>query len=81
MARGWESKSVEAQQDEAAEPNQPPKARLTGEERDRLRKIESLRLSLENVRQQLGRAHQARHRAVLDAAMVELEERIQQLGS
>jgi hypothetical protein len=79
MARGWESKAVEAQQDEAAERNKPAKARLTGEERDRLRKIESLRLSLENVKQQLERTRQAQHRAVLEAALAELEERIQRL--
>jgi hypothetical protein len=81
MARGWESKAVEAQQTEAAERNKPAKARLTPEERDRLRKIENLHLSLENVKQQLERTRQARHRAVLERAMAELEERIQQLGS
>ncbi len=81
MARGWESKAIEAQQDEAAERNRPARARLTREEREHLQKIESLRLSLENVKQQLERTQQVRHRAVLVRAMAELEERIQQLGA
>jgi hypothetical protein len=80
MARGWESKAVEAQQDEAAERNKPAKARLTPEEKDRLRKMESLHLSLKNVKQQLERTHQAGRRSVLEKAMAELEERLQQLG-
>jgi hypothetical protein len=81
MARGWESKSVEAQQDEAAERNRPARARLTREEEDRLRKIESLRLSLENVKQQLERTNQVQRRAVLERAMSDLQERIQELGA
>lgn len=81
VARGWESKAIEAQQDEAAERNRPARARLTREEREHLQKIESLRLSLENVKQQLERTQQGRHRAVLERAKAELEERIQQLGA
>lgn len=81
VARGWESKAIEAQQDEAAERNRPARARLTREEREHLQKIESLRLSLENVKQQLERTQQGRRRAVLERAKAELEERIQQLGA
>ena len=48
MARGWESKSVEAQveaqQDEAAARNTPEKPRLTQEAAVRLREQENLRL-------------------------------------
>ncbi len=77
MARGWESKSVEAQQDEAADTNTPEKPRLTREAAARLREIESLRLSLQNVMQQLERSHNARHRTMLEEARADLERKIQ----
>jgi hypothetical protein len=81
MARGWESKSVEAQQDEAAERNTPEKPRLTREAAARLRETESLRLSLQSVMQQLDRSHNARHRAMLEQARSDLERKIQDLSA
>lgn len=81
MARGLESKSVEAQQDEAAERNTSSKPRLTREAAARLREKESLRLSLQRVVQQLERSHEARHRAMLELARTDLERKIKELGS
>jgi hypothetical protein len=43
MARGWESKSVEAQQAEAAKQSGKPHARITKEEAVILRQRETLR--------------------------------------
>jgi hypothetical protein len=80
MARGWESKSVEAQQNEAADRNIPEKPHLTREAAARLHEKESLRLSLHNVVQQLERSHNARHRAMLEQARADLERKIQELG-
>jgi hypothetical protein len=80
MARGWESKSIEAQQDEAAARTTSEKPRLTREDAARLRETETLRLSLRSVLQQLERSHDARHRAMLQEAMVDLERKIQKLG-
>jgi hypothetical protein len=79
MARGWESKSVEAQQDEAAERNTSDKPRLTREAAARLRERENLRLSLLNVIQQLDRIQDARHRSMLEQARADLERKIQEL--
>jgi len=79
MARGWESKSVEAQQDEAAEKSAPQKPRLTREEADRLREIESLHLSLQRVIRQLERSHNPHHRTMLEHARADLERKIQEL--
>jgi hypothetical protein len=79
MARGWESKSVEAQQDEASSRTTSGKPRLTREEAGRLREKENLRLSLQNVVQQLARSHAARHRAMLEKALADLERKIQEL--
>jgi hypothetical protein len=81
MARGWESKSVEAQQDEASERNPSDKPRLTREAAARLREKENLRLSLQNVIQQLGRIQDARHRSMLEQARSDLERKIQELRS
>jgi hypothetical protein len=81
MARGWESKSVEAQQDEAAEKSTPGNPRLTREAAARLREKESLRLSLQNVVQQLERSLNARHRSMLEQAKSDLERKLQELGA
>ncbi len=79
MARGWESKSIEAQQDEAAARSQPEKPRLSRESAARLREQESFRLSLESVRQQLERSSNPRHRALLEAALADLRRKIDAL--
>lgn len=79
MARGWESKSVEAQQDEASERTSPGKPRLTREEATRQREVESLQLSLRSVMQRLESSRDSRHRAILEKARVELEQKIRQL--
>lgn len=80
MARGWESKSVEAQQDEAAARSTPEKPRLTPEAAARLRQQESLRLSLQRVMQQLEQSPNPRHHAMLEQARADLERKIQELS-
>ena len=80
MARGWESKSVEAQQDEATARITSGKPRLTREAAERLREKENLRLSLQNVVQQLERSQNLRHRAMLEQARADLERRVQGLS-
>jgi hypothetical protein len=79
MARGWESKSVEAQQEDARRTNVAGKPRLTREEADRLREKESLRLSLQRVIQEIEHSHNARHRAMLEQAQAELQRKMAEL--
>ena len=81
MARGWESKSIEAQQEEAAEKDTSAKPRRTPGETARLREKESLRLSLRNITEQLTRTRDERRRAVLEQARTDLELRLNQLGA
>jgi hypothetical protein len=81
MARGWESKSVEAQQDEAAGRTTPEKPRLTPEEAERLREREALRLSLQSVVQRLQRSQDPRHRAMLEEALADLQRKLESLGA
>jgi hypothetical protein len=79
MARGWESKSVEAQQEDAAVTNFPEKPRLTREAASRLREQESLRLALRNIVNQLERSQNSQHREMLEHAKADLERRIEEL--
>lgn len=81
MARGWESKSIEAQQEDAASEQTLKKPRLTREEADRLREKESLQLSLKNVVRQLEDSSNSQHRSMLERAKSDLERRIENLSS
>jgi hypothetical protein len=76
MARGWESKSVEAQQEDAL--NKPSgKPLLTAEEADRARELTNLDLSLKRVLEQLAVSENPRHRAMLELAKDDLEREIE----
>jgi len=79
MARGWESKGIEAQQDEAAARTTSGKPRLTKEAAARFREKESLRLSLRSVVEQLERSRDARHRALLERSVADLEQRLREI--
>jgi hypothetical protein len=79
MARGWESKSVEAQQAEAAEKPARPRSPMGPEQAARQRELENLRLSRQNVLQQLERIHDPRHRRMLEDALADLQRRMKSL--
>jgi hypothetical protein len=81
MARGWESKSVEAQQDEATQQSSAPKPRLTPPQAARKREIESLGLSRQRVVQQLASACDPRYRGMLEAALASLDDQLRKLES
>jgi hypothetical protein len=73
MARGWESKSVEAQMEAAAEAPAERKPVLTPERAAQLRRREGLMLSRKHVAQQLQSSHSARHRQMLEQALAALD--------
>jgi CHASE3 domain sensor protein len=78
MARGWESKSVESQKDDAdtrAERLSP----LTAEERARKARIEGLELSRRRVLHDLETATSAARRASLEQALFFLDREIEKL--
>ena len=79
MTRGWESKSVEAQQEDASARTALAKPRLTREEAGRLREKESLRLSLQRVVQELEQSRNPRLRSMLEQAQADLQRKIAQL--
>ena len=77
MARGWESKSVEAQQAETADKRKESRTRLTAEQAAQVRRREGLQLSRKRVLQQLEAAADPRRREMLTAALAELDKQIQ----
>ena len=79
MARGWESKSVEAQQAEAGDRAANPRPRLTPEDAARARNLETLRHSRQRVLQQLERAQNPRHHQLLQDELSALDARLKQL--
>lgn len=81
MARGWESKSVEAQQSEVSDKRTEDRPRLTAEAAARLRQRETLRLSRQRVLQQLERAQNPHHRTLLQNELADLDEKLSRFGS
>jgi hypothetical protein len=74
MARGWESKAVEAQKEEASnEDHAADKGRLSPEEADLLRKREGLLLSKSRVLHDLEVVRNTRYRDILMNALRHLE--------
>jgi hypothetical protein len=74
LARGWESKSIESQQEESLrEPEQGDFRRLSPEERARRERLASLELSRARTLDQLERATGAAHRAMLKRTLLALE--------
>ena len=77
MARGWESKSVEAQQAEASErSSQSHRKQLSPEEIALARRQALLQLSRKQVIRQLEAASNPKQRSMLEAALADLERQI-----
>lgn len=64
MARGWESKAIESQQEDA-QSNRQPRPELTSEERSRLDRRRSLELALARTQAELQVACHPAHREML----------------
>jgi hypothetical protein len=79
MARGWESKSVEAQQAEASDKSSHNRPPMSAEEAARWREKESLRLARQRVLQQLEASTNPRHRKTLQASLADLDEKLSRL--
>ncbi len=77
MARGWESKSVEAQI-ELAESRRAPKNAVvvTPEEAERIKKREGLLMSRTRVLHDLESANNPRYREILQSALKHLDEKL-----
>jgi|SRR5678816_655241 hypothetical protein len=80
MARGWESKSIEAQQEEAAE-RRTRTAAITPEEASRLAERATLSLARTRALSDLQCARAPAHRAMLEQAITDLDRRIADLDN
>jgi hypothetical protein len=78
MARGWESKNVESQQDEAARRHGTGPA-LTPEEQARRARRSQLELARTRAAADLERATAPAHRSMLEQAIKALDEQLEQL--
>lgn len=79
MVRGWESKSVEAQQ-EAATQQKPASENITPEQAARRAERALLSLARTRALADLQHACAAAHRAMLQQAIADLDQRIAALG-
>jgi hypothetical protein len=74
MARGWESKSVEQQQEEATSSSTQQRGKpLTPEQIVEQQKRQGLELSRHRILQQLEVASNPQHRTILEAARADLD--------
>lgn len=79
MARGWESKSVEQQQEEMPERRNTMRPPLSADQQQRNRKRDGLLLSRERLMQQLQAACNSRHRQMLEQSIAELDRQLSSL--
>jgi len=79
MARGWESKNVESQQEEAARARKQPRA-LSPEEQVRQVKREGLELARARALSDLERAVAPAHRQMLEQTVEAIEAQLRDLS-
>jgi hypothetical protein len=77
MARGWESKSVEAQQAESMEKTGGARVKMSREQAAASREKENLRLSRQRVLQQLQAASNPQHRKQLEYSLAALDDKLE----
>jgi hypothetical protein len=77
MARGWESKSVENQIEEARRSQGASEGRVQSpEEKERERKVESLKLERSRLTEQLNRARSESHQRMIRQSLEAIEKEI-----
>jgi hypothetical protein len=77
MSRGWESKSVEEQQSQAASPK-PTAAETSAEAAERKRRLQALELQRERILSE--RTSSPHRRSALAYALADIEEKLAELG-
>jgi hypothetical protein len=76
MARGWESKSVEQQQEEAKSSIETKGKQLTPEQIAAQQRRRGIELSRLRILQQLERATNPQHRQMLESALADLNSQL-----
>ncbi len=80
MARGWESKAIESQQQDAHEPKALRRT-LSPEERDRASHRLTLEMALASARSELQAAVRPAHREMLRLKLEAIQAELQELGT
>jgi hypothetical protein len=80
VARGWESKSVELQQDDARSSAGNDKPRLTLQQKEIESRKEGLKLSRSRMIEQIQSTENPRYRKSLEQALATIEQQIAELG-
>ena len=80
MARGWESKSVEQQQEEATSRKETRKLPLTTKQIAEEQRRQRIELSRLRILQQLQVACNPRHRQMLERALADLDAQLDGSG-
>ncbi len=80
VARGWESKSVEEQQSQYAEPEGDSRQKLTPDELAKRHLKDGLMLNRKRIIHQLESAQNPQRRAMLESALSHLDAQIAQIG-
>jgi hypothetical protein len=81
MARGFESKSVEAQQEEAAREKKSPQPAMSPKDRIIEQRRRTLELTRTRARQDLSRATAPAHKRMLEQAIDTLDQQIRDVGA
>jgi hypothetical protein len=76
MARGWESKSVEQQQEELKDRNRPTGLRLLPAQQKLIREREGLLLVRKRLTERLQATTHARRRQMLEQDLAEIEKQL-----
>ena len=79
MARGFDSKNVEWQQQQAEDARAGPRPEQTPEERARLERRRGLELALAKTRADLEKATRPAHRELLQRTLAALEQELRSL--
>jgi len=81
VARGFESKSVEAQQEEAARGKAKARPQMTPEQRDTEHRRDALKLTRARASDDLSRATAPAHRRMLEQAIAALDKQLNDLDA
>lgn len=80
MARGFESKAIEAQQEEAARGKSHNGHKMTADERAAVQRRRTLQLTRTRTERDLNRATAAAHRQMLEQALAALDRELKELS-
>jgi hypothetical protein len=80
MARGWESKNVEEQQELSKMSTTGTKMEIDPKEQERIRKKRGVELAISKINTDLSNCRDDRHKQMLESAKADLQRQLQGLS-